>query len=239
MGVEVDGQPHLLFQRLDQHTCSCWFQQTRHVFKPKNMGSGGLKLFCHADIVFQIILRAIRVQNVARVANRAFADFVRVLYSIHRDPHVLDPVQAVENTEHVDASLGSLFDEGLNDIVGVVGIAHTVGGAQQHLRHQVRHGHAQIAQALPGAFLQETIGHIEGRAAPALHREELRQVRRIGRGHADHVDRAHTGRQKRLVPVSHRGVGDQKLLLRFHPISNSLRTFFFQKVTGSGGRLGA
>ncbi len=102
-------------------------------------------------------------------------------HRVHGDAHVLDPVEAVEHAEHIDAGFGGLAHKFLHHVVGVVGVADAVGGAQQHLRHDVGHGCAQIAQALPGAFLQEAIGDIKGRAAPAFHREQLRQVGGIGR----------------------------------------------------------
>jgi hypothetical protein len=51
---------------------------------------------------------------------------------------------------------------------GIVGVAHRVRGAQQHLRHHVGQPLADVAQALPGAFLEEAVGHVEGGAAPAF-----------------------------------------------------------------------
>jgi hypothetical protein len=82
---------------------------------------------------------------------------------------------------------------------------------------------ADVAQPLPRAFLQEAIGHVEGRAAPAFQREELRQVRGIGGRDLDHVERAHARGQQRLVPVAHGRVGDQQLFLRLHPVGDRLR----------------
>ena len=191
------------------------------------------QVLAHLDIVFEVILRPVRVQDVAGVADRAFADLAAFHHRIHGDAHVLDPVEAVEHAKHVNAGFGGLRHEALHHVVGIVGIAHPVRGAQQHLRHDVGHRLAQVAQALPRAFLQEAVGHVEGRAAPAFHAEELRQVAGIGRRGLDHVDRPHPRCQERLVPVAHGSVGDKQLLLRRHPVGHRLRAFFIQKRLGA------
>ena len=235
--VEVDRQPDLLFQRADQDFGRGRFQQTRHVFQAQNMRTCVAQLFRHANVVFQVIFRAIRVQNIAGIANGAFTDFTVLDDRVHGHTHILDPVQRVEHAEHIDI-LRRLADKFLHHIVGVVGIANPVRAAQQHLGHQIRHRFAQVAQTLPRAFLQEPIGHIERCTAPAFDREQLRQVRGIGRRHLDHVDRAHPRGQQRLVPVPHGGVGDQQLSLRLHPVGHGLRAFLFQQVAGAHLRLG-
>ena len=188
------------------------------------------------DVVFQVIFGAVGVKNIPRVADRAFQNLVGVQHRIHRDAHVFHPVQAVKNPEYIDAGDRGLFDKALDHIVGVGGVAHAVRAAQKHLGHQVRHLGAQIAQALPGAFLQEAVGHVERGPTPAFHREQLRQMGGIGRGGLDHVDRPHSRGQERLVPVAHGGVGDQHLFLRAHPIGDGLRALLLQKVAGAHRR---
>ena len=188
MGVEVDRQADLLFQGLDQQLGGGGFQQACHVFQAQNMRACGFEFLRAGDVVFQIIFGAGRVQHIAGIADRAFANLVRLQHRVHRDAHVFNPVQGVENAEHVNPGGGGLFDEGLHDVVGVCGIAHAIRTAQQHLRHQVRHGGAQIAQALPRAFLQEAVSDIKCRPAPTFDAEKLRQVGGIGRGCLDHVD---------------------------------------------------
>ena len=202
-------------------------------FRPRICAPASFSSLAAGDVVFQVILGAGGVQQIAGIADGALADLVRLEHRIHRHAHVFDPVQAVEHAEHIDAGLGGLGDEGLHHVVGVVGVADAVGGAQQHLGHHVGHVGAQVAQALPGAFLQEAVGHVKGRAAPAFDREELAQIGGIGRCHADHVDRPHPGRQQRLVAVAHGGVGDQDLFLRLHPVGDGLRALLFQKVAGA------
>jgi hypothetical protein len=140
------------------------------------MGARIAQRLAHIDIVFEVVFRPLRVEDIAGITDRALADAAGLDHRIHRHAHVLDPVQAVEHAEHVDAGLGRLLDEEPDHIVGIVGVAHPVRRAQQHLRHDVGHRRAQIAQPLPGTFLQKAIGHVEGRAAPAFDREEAGQV---------------------------------------------------------------
>jgi hypothetical protein len=230
MGVEVDRQVHLVLQRGDQHGGGGRFQQPRHVLQAQHMGARGLQLLGHGDVVLQVVLRPVGVEDVAGVADRALADLARLQHRIHRDAHVLDPVEAVEDAEDIDAGFGGGMDEFPHHVVGIVGVAHAVGPAQQHLRHDVGHGRAHVAQALPRAFLQEAIGHVEGRAAPAFHREKPGQVRGIGGRHLDHVERAHARGQKRLVPVAHGGVGDQQLFLLLHPVGHRLGPLFREQL---------
>ena len=229
MRVEMDGQAHLFLQRADQRARGGGFQKPRHVLEPEDVRAGIAERLAHLDVILEVVFRPVGIIDVAGVADGPFADLVRLEHRIHRDAHVLDPVEAVEDAEHVDPALGGLLHESLNHVVGVVGVAHAVGAAEQHLRHQVRHLGADVTQALPGAFLQEAVGHIEGGTAPAFDRKKLRQVRRVTGRHLDHVDGPHARCQQRLVAVPHRGVGDQKLLLRGHPIRHGLRAFFVQK----------
>ena len=238
MGVEVDRQADLLLQRLDEDLGRRGFQQARHVLQAQDMGAGRLQFLCAGDIVFQVIFRPRRVQEIAGIADRPFQHLAAIQHRIHRDAHVFDPIERIEHAEHVHPGGGGLFDKSLHHIVGVGGIAHAICPAQKHLGHQVRHGRAQIAQALPGAFLQEAIGHVKGRAAPAFDREQLRQVRGIGRRHADHVDRPHPGGQQALMPVAHRGVSQQHAGLRRHPVGHRLRALFVQQRARArrGGR---
>jgi hypothetical protein len=169
MGVEMDRQVHRVLERGDQHGGGGGFQQARHVLQAQHMRARGLQLLGHGDVVLQVVLRAVGVEDIAGVADRAFADLARLQHRVHRDAHVLDPVEAVEDAEDIDAAFGGCMHEFLHHVVGIGGVAHAVGPAQEHLRHDVGHRRADVAQPLPRAFLQEAIGHVEGRAAPAFH----------------------------------------------------------------------
>ena len=111
----------------------------------------------------------------------------------------------------------------LHDVVGIVGVADRVGAAQQHLQQDVRHLLADVGEPLPRVLGEEAHGDVEGRAAPAFQRQELRQRRGIGRRDRDHVVRAHARGEQRLVRVAHGRVGDQHALLGAHPVGERLR----------------
>ena len=125
-------------------------------------------------------------------------------HRVDRHPHVLDPVERVEDAEHVDAGRRRLLHEVTHHVVGIVGVADRIGRAQQHLQQQVGHRLAQRRQPLPRILLQESHRDVEGRAAPAFDREQLRQQCRIGRRDRRHVDGAHARRQQRLMRIAHR-----------------------------------
>ena len=144
-------------------------------------------------------------------------------HRVDRDAHVLDPVEAVEDAEEVHAGLGRAADEIADDIVGIVGVADAVGAAQQHLRQDVGRPLADQRQPLPRVLVEEAHGDVEGRAAPAFERQQLRQAARIGLGDGDDVVGAHARRQQRLVRVAHRRVGDEHARLGLHPFGESLR----------------
>ena len=67
-----------------------------------------LQLPGEPDIVLQAVLGAVGIEDVAGVADRPFAELAGLAHRVHRDAHVLDPVQAVEHAEEVDAALGRL-----------------------------------------------------------------------------------------------------------------------------------
>ena len=236
MCVEVDGKAHLFLQDADEKPRSRRLQQACHVLQPQHMGTGSLQLLGHANIVFEIILGAVGVENIARIADRGFAHAVGLDNRLHGDAHVVDPVEAVKHAEHVNTAGGRLFDEGLHHIIGIGRVAHTIGAPQQHLQHEVRHGGTEITQALPWAFLQESVCDIKCRPAPAFDAEQLREVGGIGRRNTDHVDRAHAGCQQRLVTITHRRIGEKQPLLGQHPVRNSLWAFCQQQITRTGLR---
>ena len=184
---------------------------------PRMWQPARLELLGQADIVGQRVLGPVGVEDVAGVADGTLGELARLAHGVDRDPHVLDPVQAVEDAEQVHAGVGRLLDEVADDVVGVVGVADAVGAAQQHLQEQVGDPLAQQRQPLPRILVEEPHGDVEGGAAPALEREELRQAAGVGVGAGDQVVGAHARRQQRLVRVAHGRVGDQHPRLLAHP----------------------
>jgi hypothetical protein len=133
MRVEMDRQVGRVLQRLEQYPRRLRLQQPRHVLDGDDIGAGFFQLGGKRRIVLEVVFRAGGIQNVAGIADRRLADPVLLGDRVHRDAHVLDPVQAVEDAEDVDAALGRLADEVFDDIIRIVLVADAIGPAEQHL----------------------------------------------------------------------------------------------------------
>ena len=113
--------------------------------------------------------------------------------------------------------LGGAAHEIFDHIVGIVGVADAIRAAQQHLRQKVGRAFAHEGEALPRILGEKAHRDVEGGAAPAFEREQLRQALGVGFGRGDDVARAHARRDQRLMRVAHGGVGDEHALLGAHP----------------------
>ena len=168
MGVQVDGQAHLLLQGGHQLLGGVGLQQAGHVLDGQHVGAPLFQLLGEVDIIFKGVLVLCLVQNVAGVAHGGLQQLVLAEHLLHGHLHTRHPVQGVEDAEHVDAPLGGFLHEGADEVVGVVGVAHQIGAAQQHLERDVGDLLTQQAQALPRGLVEEAVGHVEGGAAPHL-----------------------------------------------------------------------
>ena len=74
VGVEVDGEADLLLQRLDQREGGRGLEEPGHVLEAEDVGAGVAQLLAHGDVVFQVVLGAGGVEDVAGVADRRLAD---------------------------------------------------------------------------------------------------------------------------------------------------------------------
>ena len=235
------GRPISSFSALHQRGGRPRPADAGHVLDAEDVHAGLLELLREVDVVLERVL-ARAVEQVAGVADRAFAERAGLEHGVDRHAHVLDPVERIEDAEEVDAALAvdaarCLLDEVAHDVVGVVGVADRVRGAQQHLEQHVGHRFAQLVQPLPRVFLEEAHGDVEGGAAPAFQREQLRRQARVGGRDAHHVGRAHARGEQRLVRVAHRRVGEQHPRLGEHPLRELLRAEFAQAVAGARQRL--
>ena len=207
------GRPVSSFSALTSAKRRARLAQAGHVLDAEDVRAGALQLARERDVVLQVVLRLARIGEVAGVADRRLAQLARLAHGVDRDAHVLDPVQRVEDAEQVDAGARRLLDEVAHDVVGIVRVADRVRRAQQHLQQQVRHRRAQLVQPLPRTFLQEAHRHVEGRAAPAFDREQVRHEARVVRRDRREVVRAEARGEQRLVRVAHRRVRQQHALL--------------------------
>ena len=230
MRVEVDRQACGFTQRLEQHLGGSRLQKAGHILHGDDMRAGLFELSGKCRVVLQVILRTRRIQEIARVADHRLAELVLFDDRIHRHPHVVDPVQAVEDAEEIDPALGCLTNKVLHHVVGVVLVADAVRAAQQHLQEQVRRTFAHQLETLPRIFRQEAHGYVEGRTTPALKREEVRQSPRIGVGDLCDIVGTNARGQQRLVTVAHRRIGHEDTLLVAHPVAELLRTELVEEL---------
>ena len=198
------------------------------------MGAGGFQLTGQVEIVFEGVLLFGRVAEIAGVTDRGLAQLAGLEHRVHGVAHVLDPVQGIEDAEDIDPRRRRLVHEVAHHVVGIVGVADAVGGAQQHLLQLVGHGVAKPCQAFPGAFVEEAHGHIEGGPAPGLDGQQVGQQPRIGGCRQDQVVGTHAGRHQGLVGVAEGGVGDQNTFLFTHPTGESFGSQRLQALTVAG-----
>ena len=215
--VEVDRDADLSTQGGHQLARGERLAEARHVLDGEHVGSELLEFLGELHVVVERILRALRVEHVARVADRRLADRTALHDRVDRHLHVRHPVERVEHAKHVDAGVGRLLHERLHDVVGIVRVADGVAGSQEHLEEHVRNPLAQQQQPVPGALLEKPHGGVERGPAPHLERKEAGCEPGVGVGHGQHVVGAHPRGEQRLMGVAHRRVGDQQLPVRAHP----------------------
>jgi len=153
VGVQMHRYADVLLKRLDQLVGSQRLEQTGHVLDGQDMGPHLLKLFGHVQVIFQRILVPLGIGDVAGVADGGFADFAGPAYRFHGHLHAGGPVKRIKDPEDIHAGVGRLFNELLHHVVGIVGVAHGVGTAQQHLEKDVGDRLGELVQPLPGVFL--------------------------------------------------------------------------------------
>ncbi|SPU68989.1 Uncharacterised protein [Brucella neotomae] len=191
MCVEMDRQIGFLAQRLEQHARGGRLQQARHILDRNNMRASLFHFLRQIDVIIKVVFGAIRVQNIARIADRRFTELVFLQHRIHRHAHVLNPVEAVENAEQVNARARCLAHEIFHHIVRIGFVANPVRTAQKHLQQEVGRAFAHQCQTLPRVFGQEAHGDVESSPAPAFQREQVWQRLRVSIGDPRNIIGAH------------------------------------------------
>ena len=166
MGVEMNGNADLLFQRADQKLGCVGLAQTCHVFDRQEVRAQLFQLPGQLHVIFQVVLGPVWIQDVARVADRRLTEHAGVAHGLNAQPQVRDPVERVEDAEKIDPGLGRLLDECFDDVVWIVRVTHRIGGAQEHLQQNIRDALAQFRQPVPGRFLEKTHRRVKRSSAP-------------------------------------------------------------------------
>ena len=144
VGVEMDRDRDLLLEGPHEGPGGGGFAEPGHVLDRQNLRPALFEFFGEFDVVLEVVFGAVRVLEVAGVANRRFADAARFEDGVHGDAHVRDPVQGIEDAEDIHPGLGRFADEEPDDVVRVVRVADGVAGPQQHLEEDVGDGLAEV-----------------------------------------------------------------------------------------------
>ncbi len=234
VGVEVDGNAHLLLEGLHQLLGGVGLQESGHILDAQDVGPSALQLLGHVHIVGNGVAVPFGVQNIASVADGRLADLALVEDLVYGHFHTGDPVEGVEDAEYVNAAAGGLLHKGADQIVRIVGVAHGVGAPEQHLEGDVGDLLPQQVQPLPGGLVEEPIGHVEGGPAPHLQGEAVRQDLRSAVRPQEHIPGPHPGGEQGLMGVPHGGVGDEELFLPLHPVPQGLGPLLVQELLEPG-----
>ena len=235
MGVQVHGAVQGILQGTHQHLGGIGLQEAGHILDGDGVGTTVSQLLCHLHIVVQGVLVPLGVADVAGIADGGLHQLVALGGLVHGNLHAGNPVQGVKDAEHVDSPCGRLLHKAADHIVGIVGVAHAVGTTEQHLEGDVGDVPPQPVQPLPGTFVQEAVGHVEGGTTPHLQGKAL--VHDLGKCLAalHHVTGTDTGCQQGLVGITHGGVHNQKLLLLVDPLCHRIGALFVQHLLEAGG----
>jgi len=156
----------------------------------------------------------------SRCSKWGFANGAGFECGINRNAHVLD---ALSESKMRKMSMPWLrFANKFNDdVIGIGGVTDGVGAAEEHLETDVGNALAQLAQSLPGIFVQERMA--VSKVAPPHVSKLKRCGRRCARVLAVRADRM-CGRagHERLVRVSESRVGNEQALFFSRQAANSL-----------------
>ena len=166
MGVEMHRHSDLFAEGFDECPRRKGAAEPGHVLHRQHVRPHFFQLLGKADVVFERILRASRIEDIARVAECAFANALGFAHRFHRGFHVRQVVQRIENAEDIHAAIGGVLDEAGDDIRRVVRIADRIRATQEHLEADIGNPLAQVAQTVPRILVQEAHRGVEGRAAP-------------------------------------------------------------------------
>ena len=171
---------------------------TGHVLDADGGSAHFLQLLDHLHIV------GLGVNRRGGIRNGTGSNGTGVDGGLHGNLQVVHVVQSVKNTDDVDTVFHGLLDEELYEIVGVVGVAQNILTPQQHLQLGVGYGSADLAQTLPGIFVQVAQADVEGGAAPAFDGIVASLV--DGRKHGLELLIRQAGCDQRLICITQHGL---------------------------------
>ena len=118
--MEMDWDSDFILQCLDQGMRREGAAKAGHIFDRQHVRTHLFELLCELHIVFQRILCALRIEDITGVADRRFANGVRVVDRFHRHFQVRRVIQRIEDSENVHAALSRMFDETSDNVVRII-----------------------------------------------------------------------------------------------------------------------
>ena len=192
--MQLDGDLHCGFQRCHQLGGLVRQQQTGHILDTDGVSAHLLNLLGHAGPVLQ------GVSVSQGVGQRHLSVSSLLIGCGYCGLQVAQIVQTVENTDDINTVGDGFLYKVLHHVVGVGTVAQDVLSAEEHLQLGILEALPELSQSVPGIFLQETQGSVEGGSSPALHRMITHFIQLFYDG--QHLLCGHTGRNQRLVRVS-------------------------------------
>ena len=120
MGVEVEREVGLGAESFKQGTGRERTAEAGHVLDRDKMRPHFFQLPGQLDVIFERILGAVGIKDVAGVADSAFAHGVRFAHGFHGRAHVREVIERVEDAEDVHSTLRCVADEARYDIRRVI-----------------------------------------------------------------------------------------------------------------------
>ncbi len=217
--VHHDRDRQVLLQPPDQLRRIVGREQAGHVLDAEAVGAHPLERLRLGDEVVEREHRPAERPLGHRVADGPLDVLAGLLDGLERGGEVAFVVERVEDAEHVDAAPGRVGDERFHHVVCVIAVADQVLAAEEHLQPDVRHQALEGADPVPRVLVEEPRHHVEGGAAPDLHRPEAGVVH--PRGDGGEVVGPDPGGEQRLVAVTEGEVGDEQAHAEENTISCS------------------
>src|SRR5262249_20949185 len=132
--VEVDRETSLLLDLANEKTGRVWLTQPGHILDGNQVRAELCQFLGKVYVVLKVVLGSAGVKDVAGVANGRLAQHSGFKDRIHRHAKIGQPVQGVEDAKQIDPGLRRFLDKCLDDVVRVIGVAHRISGAEEHLK---------------------------------------------------------------------------------------------------------
>ena len=198
--MKIDGKRSRGLECADQLLGFIGNEEACHILDADGVGAHVLDILGNVHPVLLVISGTDGVgQSDLGVAALFLAGFDRSL-------KVAKIVQAVKDTDDVDAVGNGFLHEILDNIVCIVAVSQKVLATEQHLKFSLLKAGFKLAKSLPRIFLEEAEAGIKSRAAPALNSVVADLVHLVDDG--QHNLSGHTGRDQGLVRVTQDGLCD-------------------------------